>query len=367
MNNINLEKALMLRKNLHRNAEASGNEVKTKKILMDFLDQNTDLEIIDMGKWFYAVKNGTKSGNVIAFRADMDAVLIDETIDIEYSSTTKNVSHKCGHDGHCAVLCALALELNKINMCNTIYFIFQHSEETGAGAKECCEGLERIKIDEIYGFHNIPSFKTGEILIKTDTFAYSSCGVKISLIGEPTHAAYPDNSKNPCFAFTRMINRFDELTENLSGKAYVTVICLNSGKPTFGTAAGDGVLMLTVRAELEKELNLIIERLKSIAYDSSENMKCNIDLCDEFPETYNDYETVLKVKSICQGNALSFTELKAPMRWSEDFGHYLKNIKGAYIGIGSRENHAELHTENYDFPDEIIPYAVKLFKLIAEY
>ena len=94
------EQAVALRHQLHAHPELSNQEQGTKARLMDFLRENTSrLEIVDRGAWFYAVCPGRPEGRRIAFRADMDALPIDETISLPYGSQTPGVSHKCGGNG----------------------------------------------------------------------------------------------------------------------------------------------------------------------------------------------------------------------------------------------------------------------------
>ena len=149
--NLNLIKNL--RHELHAHPELSINERETKRRLMNFIEENTRLAVVDCGKWFYASRyvEGTKG---IAFRADMDALPMDEFINLPYGSQNPGVAHKCGHDGHCAALCGLALELDKIELTRSVYLIFQHAEETGQGARECAGFLRERSISSIYAFHN---------------------------------------------------------------------------------------------------------------------------------------------------------------------------------------------------------------------
>ena len=148
---MNLEKYIALRHKLHQNAELSGCETNTIKILTEFLKDNSNCEIIPRGKWFYAVKRGGEKK--VAFRADMDALPIPESPDCPYKSLDSAVSHRCGHDGHSAALAAFACECSSEN---TVYFIFQHAEETGDGAQTCAKLLKEEGIGEVYAFHNLP-------------------------------------------------------------------------------------------------------------------------------------------------------------------------------------------------------------------
>ena len=144
---IEIEKITALRHELHRFPELSLCESMTKQRLMNFIKRETDLEVTDCGKWFYALYWSPKEhAQSIAFRADFDALAIPETDGLPYCSANSGVSHKCGHDGHSAVLCGFAMAANRYGADKNIYFIFQHAEEIGAGGRECASLIREKQI-----------------------------------------------------------------------------------------------------------------------------------------------------------------------------------------------------------------------------
>lgn len=353
---MDTSKYISLRRTLHQNAEMSEEETKTKEILKNFLSQNSSCEIHDCGCWFYCVKNGGKKK--IAFRADMDALPIPESIDCPYGSENKSVSHRCGHDGHSASLAAFACEAESEN---TLYFIFQHAEETGKGGKECAKLLEKDGIDEVYGFHNLPGMEKGRVYCRKGTFACASMGLELNFIGKKSHAAYPENGINPAYAISQIILALDSLKADFKAMTLITIVEASVGSENYGTSAGEGRLCLTIRGEREEELRVLKERIISLCREKSKNMEFNFKICDPFPETRNDDFCVEKLASVWD----DYETLAVPMRWSEDFGWYLKKAKGAFFGIGGG-NISALHTEGYDFPDDIIETAVAVFGRLAQ-
>ncbi len=350
------EKYISLRHELHRNAELSGRESKTIKILIDFLRENSDCEIFPQDGWFYALKRGGE--RKLAFRADMDALPISESPGCPYASIDLNVSHRCGHDGHCAALAAFACECRSDN---TVYFIFQHSEENGQGARECAKLLKKEGIGEIYGFHNLPGFEKSKILYRYGTFACASMGLELRFKGRSSHAAYPENGINPARAIAEILISLDGLKRDFKAMSLITVVGVQVGGKAFGTSAGDGILRLTIRGELEAELTLLKERILALCREKAGNISFSYEIRDPFPETRNNDSCVDRIKTLCGDSE----ELTHPMRWSEDFGYYLKEIPGAFFGIGSGVNCPQLHTGDYDFPDELIETAVDTFKKLA--
>ena len=137
------------------------------------------MEIHDEGKWFYAVYRAKEKGPGIAFRSEIDAVPVKETTDLAYKSLTEGMSHTCGHDGHCAALLATALHIERTGANCDVYFLFQHAEEIGAGAKECLKMLEENDIAEIYGCHNAPG------ILSAGTWAFCRGFKKLSILTTP--------------------------------------------------------------------------------------------------------------------------------------------------------------------------------------
>lgn len=353
---VNFDKYIALRRELHKNAELSGQERKTVRILSEFLKNNSDCEIYPMDGWFYAIKRGGE--RKIAFRADMDALPIPESEDCPYGSVNPGVSHRCGHDGHSAALAAFACECR----CeNTAYFIFQPAEETGEGARKCAGLLREEGIGEIYGFHNLPGFEKNRVLYKYGTFACASMGLELCFKGRNSHAAYPENGVNPAFAIAKILLALDGLRQGFTAMTLITVIGVDIGGDAYGTGAGDGVIRLTVRGELEVELETLKERIIALCREKSVDMEFSYKIHDPFPETRNHDRCVDKIKNLCEDSV----ELAYPMRWSEDFGYYLKEVTGAFFGIGSGRDCSQLHTGGYDFPDELIETAVATFQKLA--
>ena len=382
-----IEQIMELRKQLHRIPEHSMQEVKTKQLLMDFLKSHTALEIVDCGAWFYAVKRAydrvttenDKTFHVsevaaeipeqipeqmeeykqpIAFRADMDAVC----------GKDGKPGHFCGHDGHSSVLCGLGLYLDsrKDPLAQDVYLIFQPAEEIGKGAELCRSLIKEKHIGEIYGFHNIPGKPLGTVLVKDGTFACASTGLEIHMTGTPSHAAYPAAGRNPGYALAGLLLQIEELTKQFNetkGFVRMTLIGMKLGSENYGVAASDGYLRLTVRSEGEQVFREYLAEIRKLAevMAQKEALELSIKEIERFPSTDNHAEQVQKIRACAASHQIPYIELPEPMRWSEDFGWYLQETKGAFFGIGDGEDYAQLHTEHFEFPDSILETAVTMF------
>lgn len=365
-----LDKIIALRHELHRIPERSMEEHQTKKLLMDFMNRETDAQVHDCGKWFYAVLrfpcSGAESG-AIAFRADMDAV----------SGPDGRPGHFCGHDGHSAALAGLGLVLSNRrrnqgdDRCEdqeerSVYLIFQPAEETGQGAMLCASLLREKQIREIYGFHNIPGYPRGAVLLKRGTFACASTGLEIGFHGAQAHAAYPEAGKNPAPALARTVCDVQNEAARRNGQKGMvlsTVIGIEAGSRAYGVSAADGVLRLTVRAEREEDFEELLNHVHKTVqkYAGEDGLDSYITEIERFPATQNHDAALERVRTAALKAGLEAIELEKPFRWSEDFGYYLQETEGAFVGIGDGEDHPQLHTQEYQFPDEILETAVMLF------
>jgi amidohydrolase len=362
----NLKLVKQLRYQLHQYPEPSYEENITKETLMKFLKDNTSLEIIDEGKWFYAIHHGRENARNIAFRADFDAIKMDEYIDIPHGSKNKGVAHKCGHDGHAATLCGLALEIDQSGSNNNVFFLFQHAEETAQGAIECKKIINDRKIDEIFAYHNTSGVKKGSVLVIDGTNNFASKGMIIEMVGVPSHASLPEHGRNPAYAIAEVISELPKIENKPKYKGIVlsTVIQVDVGEEAFGIAAHKGKLLITFRAELEEDFisfeDSIISVIRRVANENG--LELNISYKDEFPVTTNHKKSVDKIRTAAKNLGYDIVELDKGFRGSEDFGYYTKETEGAICYIGNGIDYPPVHTKEYDFNDEIIEHVVELFK-----
>ena len=358
MNKDNLKKIIRLRHELHKNPELSGNESATKRLLMDFIESETRFAVVDCGKWFYASRyvEGTKA---TAFRADMDALPMDESISIPHASTNPGVSHKCGHDGHCSALCGLALELDAVPLTRSVYLIFQHSEENGQGARECSGLLRERSISEIYAFHNWSGFPEKSIIVREGVCQCSSAGITLKFEGKASHASTPEKGINPAYAIAELVSEI----ESMRDKVLCTIVNISVGGKNFGISPADGEISLTVRAEHEADMrsayNKIINRAENLAQEHS--LTLTKKTSDYFPETSSDRRCVERVRNAAKNLGLDVIDMAEAIRASEDFGIYTKMIHGAIFYIGNGVDYPDIHTSGYDFNDNILETAVDMF------
>ncbi|MCR5424456.1 MAG: amidohydrolase [Bacteroidales bacterium] len=379
-----------IRHHLHQHPELSGCEVHTHDFIVGELRKCRPAVIYEHvgaepGNSSYgvvAVWGDVASGNhkpsAIAFRADIDALPINETLALDYCSQVPHVGHKCGHDGHTAILLRLAQLLGaradvRTAGCQSVVMVFQPEEETGTGSKKILRSgiLQQYDIRAIYGIHNLPGFLTNHVVLIRGTFAAASSGFIVRLYGRQTHASTPEKGLNPGLAVADLIKRFDAFNaghEALDDTFCMsTLICARVGEEAFGTSAGDGYVAFTLRAFSNKTIMELLQKAEETVREvaSLYGLQYETELREPFYATENDGAVVDALHKRCIRLELPANTVKVPFRWSEDFADYLMQFPGAMFGIGAGRSHVELHHPDYDFPDEIIePTAQLFYKLI---
>lgn len=369
MDQTHLHAVTELRHTLHRHPELSLQERNTGATLRQFLREHTTCRLVERDGWFYAVKPGRSPALApIAFRADMDALPIPEGIDLPYGSVCDGVSHKCGHDGHSAALCGLALALEEHAPERTVYLIFQGAEEIGQGAVRCAELLREAGVAEIYAFHNLGGYPEGTVIYRPGLTQPASEGLTIALHGRQSHASAPESGRNPAEAIARIALHARELVSAPhAGMVLCTVTGIQVGTGDFGISAGDGEIRLTLRAEQEDEMKALEQSLLDFAAQLAKEQGLNMEhrIRDYFPETRNHDACLQRVREAAASLGIPCREMDALWRASEDFGWYTKVCPGAIFYIGNGEDYPPLHTRGYDFNDRILPVAVDLFTALA--
>jgi len=370
------ENLIRLRQELHANPELSGQENNTAERLLKFLNPLKPDQMIQGlgGKGLALVFKGKKKGKRILFRADMDALPIQEKNKLSYTSKNAGVAHLCGHDGHSSILAGFAMLLNeKRPEKGEVILLFQPAEETGQGALQVINDpkFESIKPDLAFALHNLPGFERHTIVLREKTFAAASVGIKIHFIGRTAHASQPETGLNPATALAKLMLELDELkTQWQSEKAFklLTITHARLGDEAFGTSPGEAFCWVTIRSFEDKTLEAMQQQCLDLAEKIAKENKLELQNSshEPFAATVNDSQLTTLAENAAKQNKFKVIKLEIPFKWSEDFGQFGKFGPITLLGIGSGKNHPALHNPDYDFPDELIPTGIAMFDAICQ-
>ena len=377
MENLNprIATLTLLRKELHKNAEVSGKEINTASRIISFLENYPpDVIKTKVGTTgILAIYKGKAAGKTVLFRCELDALPIEEINTFEHCSLIKGVSHKCGHDGHMAILCGLAIELHlKRPETGTVILLFQPAEEDGTGATKVLNDSQFIyKPDFAFALHNIPGYKMNQIVVKNDTFSCAVNSLIIKLKGITAHAGEPHKGINPALALAKITTQFNQYIQaDISKKNYclITPIYSKMGKKAYGVSAGAAEIHFTVRSDSNLQMRKIENSLEKLAKSIAQEfqLKCKTSWTQSFQANENNVQAVNHIKKAAGFNNFEILEKETPFSWGEDFGLFTQHFPGAMFGLGSGTNTPALHNPNYDFPDEIIATGVHTFLQISK-
>jgi amidohydrolase len=375
-----LSEASALRRQLHAFPELSGREAETaeriSRALAPFRPDQVHSGV--GGHGVLAVFDSGKPGLTLGFRAELDALPIEEANHFSYRSTRQGISHKCGHDGHMATLIALAALIRERGLNRgKVVLLFQPAEESGEGARAMLKDprLAALELDHFFAFHNLPKHPLHQVIVRRGVFASASVGMEIRLSGSTTHSSYPEDGRSPALALAELVGLLHDLAGRpVDGEELrlTTITQMKLGYPEhkidFGVAPADGLAVVVLRAASQEVLNDLKEKAVQLSVDIAKRHQLEIAIRwdEEFASTWNQPEAVEWIRDAALVCGLRVKDAEVPFRWSEDFGLFLQNYPGALFGLGAGESHPQLHNESYDFPDELIPTGASIFWALIE-
>ncbi|MEN6618723.1 MAG: amidohydrolase [Rikenellaceae bacterium] len=357
------EKLISIRKKLHACPEYSHKEVKTAKILLKYLQDNSPDKIYQGlgGNGIIAEYSGKREGPSKMFRCEMDAI-----------KTEDGFAHLCGHDGHMTILLGLAQRLSASrNFSGKIYLLFQPAEEVGEGAALMVKDIGKLglKFDFAYALHNNPNYPLNNIIIHKGTYAAGSTGMELKFMGSPSHAAYPEQAISPTEAIIFTIQEIKNLNGDkgsFSDFILATIVNVDIGEVNYGVTPGEGSLRLTLRSFKDFDLDILCNKIEKFAKETAERqgLKLKVSYHDKFPATANSDRANNMVIEAARRAGLNIIYSKEPTRGSDDFSFFTLKSEGSFFDIGNGEGRADVHQPGYLFPDEILIPAINLFSEI---
>ncbi len=369
-----IKKLKALRKELHRHPELSGQEVETAMRIKKFIQEHDNPEIIDGlgGNGLAVVYRFSDSGPVVVIRCELDALPIEEENNFEYRSINGGVSHKCGHDGHMAILSGLALWLKDQKFhYGKVVLLFQPAEETGTGAADVLKDsrFRDLKPDHVFALHNVPGFPLNAIVCIEDNFSSTVQSVSIQLVGKESHSAQPEHGLNPALCIAELIQRFDALNNNNpAGSDFRLMVPIYStmGKKSYGISAGSGEIHYTLRTKSKVEMESLKSEVEAIILEigSKHRLLHSAIWFDYFPAVINDDFCNQMIAQAAKRSGFDVIDKEQAFKFGEDFGWFSESYKGAMFGLGSGIQSPTLHQANYDFPEEILETGMTMFENI---
>ena len=364
------------RQDIHQYPELLFETHRTSALVVDRLNEfGADEVVTGIGRTgVVGVIKGKSntSGKVIGLRADMDALPIQEATGLDYASKIDGAMHACGHDGHTAMLLGAAKYLAETRQFDgTVVVIFQPAEEGGGGGREMCEDgmMDQFGIQEVYAMHNWPLFASGEFAIRSGPFFAASDLIEITITGVGGHAAKPQETIDTTLVASHLILALQSIASRNAdpiAQVVVSVTSFETSSKAFNIIPERVYLRGTVRTMTPEMRDMAEKRILEISRLTAETYGAVADaqykrsypvMTNSQEQTDFAAEVAVKVVGKCDEASL--------VMGGEDFSFMLEERPGAYILLGNGDS-APVHTERYNFNDEIIPAGCSWFAELAE-
>lgn len=354
-----------IRHEIHMHPEIAFQEYQTSQIVANEL-RNMGIEVKEKiaQTGVIGLIRGGKPGKTILLRADMDALEIDENVNVPYKSKVNGKMHACGHDGHTAGLLGAAMILNdmKEDINGNIKLVFQPGEESDGGAKPMIEQgiMTNPKVDAAIGCHLWGNFTEGEVHIKEGPVMASPDVFSFKIIGKGGHAGLPHLSIDPILIASRAICSIQGIISRRINplKSAVISCCSIHGGESYNIIPNEVEIKGTVRT-FDKDLrDSIPNKIEAVLKSTTEPFGANYKFkyTKRFPPVINNKEMVnLATESISQliGQENVFKQKEANMG-GEDFSYFAQEVPSVYYFIGITPKNKETilhHNPNFRFDD----------------
>lgn len=368
----NKDYVISLRREFHKNPEASFKEFNTSKRIKEELEKMGIEYVSCASTGVVATIKGAHPGKTVALRGDIDALSVQELNTIDYKSQVPGMMHACGHDGHASMLLGAAKILcelkNEIH--GTVKLFFQPAEEIGEGAKAMIKDGAMDGVDSVFAIHLWSNINTGEISVEAGPRMASADWFNISVTGKGGHGSAPHECVDALVVASSMVMNLQSIVSrqvNPLDTLVLTIGMLNAGS-RFNVIAENASMEGTARCfnpDLRKELPAMMGSIiDSIA--SGYGAKASLDYNFLLPATINDASCSAIAESSAEKIVGKDGVIKLEkVTGSEDFSFYLEKAPGALAFVGCRNEEKcacySHHSGKFNIDEDALEIGTKLY------
>ncbi len=369
------------RRALHQHPELAYQEVETSKLVADRLESlGIEVKRGVGGTGVLGVLVGAKKGRVVALRADMDGLPVQEASDVNYRSKVDGVMHACGHDTHISMLLGAArlLTQHRKELPGTVKFLFQPAEEHGGrgGAMPMIEDgvMEDPKVDFVFGLHIEANRRSGEFGVREGAIAAAPDTFKVKILGRGGHGSAPHQTVDPIYVAAHVILALQGVSARMIDPVrpfVISVGAVHSGTkeniiPDVATLDG------TIRTLDEGTRKLAKKRVEEVAKGVCKTFGASAVVefeKDAYPVTVNDPETTGKVVSVLKRIPGTRVKRVEAMLGGEDFSRFLQVAPGTFYFLGSRNPEKGCiypnHSSKFKVDEDVLKFGAASLAMLA--
>ncbi|MFC5703019.1 amidohydrolase [Cohnella faecalis] len=365
-----VQRLVEIRRHLHENPELSHEEYETTASIRGWLAE-AGIRIADypLKTGVVAEIGGFNGGPIVAVRADIDALPIQEETGLPFASRIPGKMHACGHDFHTAAVlgAALLLKEKERELKGTVRFLFQPAEEKAKGAGEVIASGALAGVRAIFGMHNKPDLPVGTIGIKAGPIMAAADGFIVEVEGRGSHAAVPEAGIDPIVTSAHIIAALQSIVSRNVGaldSAVVSVTRLNGGT-AWNVIAEKAVFDGTLRTFDERVRLKVRERFEQIVagVSSAFGASSKVNWLQGPPAVVNEAEWAAQAARTAESLGLTVIE-PTPSPAGEDFAFYLQQTPGLFVFLGT-SGPKEWHHPAFDVDEQALPIGASFFAALA--
>lgn len=359
------ETLIKLRREIHAQPEYGFCEYKTGKLIAETLGEfgaNVKQGVAETG----VVAEIGEGLPIVAIRADMDALPIQEETGLPFASRVPNMMHACGHDAH--VTCALgaAMLLAKRKFAGTVRFLFQPSEEQKnaegkSGAMRLLEENALENVSAIIALHT-RGLPAGSIGVTTGAALAANDTIKITIRGRASHGAHPEEGLDAISISAQVINAIHQIVSRrlpAIAPAVVSITTIQGGIKE-NVIAEQVELGGTIRSTGGESRGRLIDELeRALEVGRALGAKCELHIFEGYPVTINDACVTDAIRSSAKQVLGAERVIEMPFdTWAEDFGYLTAQVPGAMFWLGvtsERVPHPVWHSSKFDLDEKALP------------
>ncbi|MDG6929292.1 MAG: amidohydrolase [Nitrososphaerota archaeon] len=375
---------IKIRRDVHENPELAYKEFRTSKLVADRL-RGLGIKATSGvgGTGVVGLLEGGKEGRVVALRADMDALPIQENADVEFRSKVDNAMHACGHDTHVSMLLGAAMLLagRRDELAGTVKFLFQPAEEHGGrgGAKPMIEdgAMKNPKVDYVFGLHIMNGAPAGTFALRPGAMMAAPDSFKVRIVGRGGHGSEPHKTVDPIFVSAQVINSLQGVSSRLTDQTQplvISVCSIHAGSKD-NIIPDEALLEGTIRTLDEKTRASAKRHVVRVAKTVCRAFGASCELSfmeDAYPVTVNDPKVTAKVFKVLKTIEGTKTTVYRPVMGGEDFSRFLHQAPGTFYFLGTDNPKKGCiypnHSSRFKVDEDVLKYgSVSLAALAAEF
>lgn len=362
---------VQLRREFHMYPELSGEEVRTASRICEELESmGIPYEIAGDKNIIGRIDNG--EGRKYAFRADFDALPVDEVVDVPWKSKMPGCMHACGHDAHAACLLGAAKLFieKKDDWKGTVFLCFQQGEESGIGADDCVKYLrQQGGVDAVFGAHMMSIMPTGAIMLQPGAIATGCVIFHIDIEGRSGHGARPDLAVSAADIMCDIYQHIVSIPSNRHEAARTCVVspCKMSAGDRFNVIPEHALIEGTIRFMGRDDSQPLMDKVRVMAEKIAElhggKATVTYDIMSSYP-VINDKEMALAGRRAAERIGFTVPEVE-PTSASDNFAVFLHEYPGYYCFVGSHSERPGTsgvhHAPDFDLDETVLHKIPELF------